>query len=335
MGDRHEIMTKVAKLFPQWTVTREVWHAALCPDVSGVAVDALLFHEAGCRLVHRYRVYKDPFPHPALRDGVIPRLLSCVCRAMAIARLTHLRISIPSSGALPGQVPAECFPEETAPIAQSRCRRVSFAEEVTMLSADASPESSQLIPPLILPVVVEEVALDSETGEPPLILPVVEELVDDTPVADLFGVKTPAPESGVQPPPGFLPFLFPENDGGMDADDICARFGGVTSLALSPISRESSDIPHAPDVPPVGALCPPSQDSSSEVIPAVGYARLPLPSVDNSVMPELVWVPALPQPKGWAADREVPVPRWRLGPGCAFRNTTYRVSDYAEPTGDL
>ena len=138
----------------------------------------------------------------------------------------------------------------------------------------------------------------------------------------------------------------------MDADDICARFGGITSLTLSPISRESSDIPHAPDGPPVGALCPPSQDSSSEVIQAVGYARLPLPSIDNSVMLELVWVPALPQPKGRAADREVPIPRWRLaregpfleerstesirslGPGCAFRNTTYRVSDYAEPTGD-
>ena len=201
-----------------------------------------------------------------------------------------------------------------------------------MLSADASPESSQLIPPLILPV--------------------VEELVNDMPAAELFGVKTPAPEPGVPPPPGFLPFLFLENDGGMDADDICARFGGVTSLTLSPISRESSYIPHALDVPPFGALCPPSQDSSSEVIPAVGDARLPLPSVDNCVMPELVWVPALPQPKGRAADREVPVTRWRLaregpfleerstesirslGPGCAFRNTTYRVSDYAEPTGD-
>ena len=109
-----------------------------------------------------------------------------------------------------------------------------------MLSADASPESSQLIPPLILLVVVEEVTLASETGVPPLILPVVEELVSDTPAAELFGVKTPAPESGVPPPPGFLLFLFPENDGGMDADDICARFGGVTSLTLSPISRESS-----------------------------------------------------------------------------------------------
>ena len=101
----------------------------------------------------------------------------------------------------------------------------------------------------------------------------------------------------------------------------------------------------------MGDLCPPLQDSSLEVIPAVGYARLPLPSVDNSLMPELVWVPALPQPTGRVVDREVPVPFWRLapegpfleersmesirslGPGCAFRNTTYRVSDYAEPQG--
>ena len=75
---------------------------SLQPDVSGIAVDVRLFHEAGCRLVHRYRVYKDPFPHPALRGGVLS------CPAMAIARLTHLRISIPVSGAPPGRVPADC-----------------------------------------------------------------------------------------------------------------------------------------------------------------------------------------------------------------------------------
>ena len=95
---------------PPLTVSRHVWQTALRPDVSGVAVDARLFHEAGCRLVHRYRVHRDPFPHPALREGVIPRLLSCVCRAMAIARLTYLQISIPASGAPPGHVPADCFP---------------------------------------------------------------------------------------------------------------------------------------------------------------------------------------------------------------------------------
>ena len=218
-----------------------------------------------------------------------------------------------------------------------------------MLSADNSPESSQPIPPLILPV--EEGALVAETGVTPLILPVVEEIDNDTPAAVMVSEKTPMPEYGVPPPPGFLPFLFPENDGGMDADELCARFSGVSSLTLSPINRESSDIPNATDVPVVGALCPSSQDSWSDVIPAVGYAHLPLPSVDNSVMPELVSVPALPQPTGRGVDRKVLVPRWRLaregpfleerstesirslGPGCAFRNTTYRMSDYAESAG--
>ena len=69
-------------------------------------------------------------------------------------------------------------------------------------------------------------------------------------------------------------------------------------------------------------------------------------------MSDLVWVPAFPQPTGRVVDRNVPVPRWRLaregpfleerspesirslGPGCAFRNSTYHVSDYAEPVGD-
>ena len=107
-----------------------------------------------------------------------------------------------------------------------------------------------------------------------------------------------------------------QNDGGMDSDELCAPFGGVSSSTLSPISRESSDNPPAPDVPVVGAvcpLCPPLQDNSSEIIPAVGYARLPLPSVDNSLMPDLVWVPALPQPTG--RDGLWIVKFWGLGGG--------------------
>ena len=261
---------------------------------------------------------------------------------MAIARLTHLRISIPSSGAPPGQVLVECFPEATAPVSQSRRRRVSFAEEVTTLNAEESPEFSPVSPPLILPVVVEEAAVVSATRATPLILPVVEEIDNDPPAAELAEMQTTTPESGVPPPQGFPPFLFPENDGGMDANDICARFGGLAS----------SDTSHTTDVPEVGVSRPTSLDSSSEVIPAVGYAHLPLPPVDNGVTPELVWMPALPQPTGRAADREIAVPRWRLarggpfleersaesirslGPGCAFRNTTYRVSDCAEPAGD-
>ena len=281
-------------------MTRDVWHDALRPDVSGIAVDALLFHEAGSRLVHRYWVYKDPFPHPALRDGVIPRLLSGVGRAMAIARLTHLRISIPSSGAPAGQVPMECFPLATAPVSQARRRRVSFAnevttlnaEEITTLKADESPEFPPMSPPQILPVVMQEDAVVSTTGATPLIMPVVEEVENDSLAAELVEIQTTTPKSGVLPPPGFPPFLFPENDGGMDADDICARFGGLTSLTFAQIGRESSDISDETDVPEAGVLCPPSLDSSSEVIPTVGYAHMPLPSVDNGVMLELVWMPA-------------------------------------------
>ena len=200
-GSALEITTNIAQFFPPWTVTRDVWHAALRPDVSGVAVDALLFHEAGSRLVHRYRVYQDPFPHPALRDGVIPRLLSYVGQAMAIARLTHLRISIPSSGAPPGQVPVGCFPEATAPVSQSRRRRVSFAEEVTTLNAEESPEFSLVSPPLILPVVVEEAAVVLATRATPLILPVVEYIDNNPPAAEMVEMQTTTLESGVPPPP--------------------------------------------------------------------------------------------------------------------------------------
>ena len=89
---------------------------------------------------------------------------------------------------------------------------IEIVEEVTMLSADALPESSQLIPPLILPVVVEEVALASETGVPSLILLVVEELVDDTPAAELFGEKPHAPE--YRPRQGFLHSSFRRTMGG-------------------------------------------------------------------------------------------------------------------------
>ena len=82
-------------------MTQDVWQTALHPDVSGIAVDARLFQEAGCLLVHRYCVHKDPFPHPVLGGGggVLPRLLSFVVQAMAITQLTQLHIS----GGPPGQ----------------------------------------------------------------------------------------------------------------------------------------------------------------------------------------------------------------------------------------
>ena len=219
-------------VFPPWTVTRDVWHDALRPDVSGVAVDALLFHEAGSRLVHRYRVYRDPFPHPALRDGDIPRLLSSVCRAMAIARLTHLRLSIPLSGAPPGKVPKSCFPDAETAVTQPPPRRVLFAEDAnTLCTEDDSPVSSQISPPLTRPVV---------------------ELTDkDAPASEGDGLQICSPESVMPPPPRFPPFVFPDDDGGIDVDEMCARLGECATETSQELDPGLPDIPEESETPDV------------------------------------------------------------------------------------
>ena len=118
---------EVSKSFPAWTVTHEFWVQALKPEISGIAVDIRLFHESGRRLVHKYQVYRDPIPHPALREGRITKLLLFVNRAMVIAQLTHLRIAIPSSGNPPGEVPSDCFPTTTEMSSMNKPRRVTFS----------------------------------------------------------------------------------------------------------------------------------------------------------------------------------------------------------------
>ena len=190
-------------------------------------MDALLFNEAGRRLVHQYRIYKDPFPHPALRDSVVSRLLSCVGRAIAIAQITHLRISIPSSGAPPGQVPAECFPGGAPQVRPLSCRHVSFADEVTMLGDADSPVClpEAELPPLILPVVVEGISNAPEPESLPLILPVVVEDSSIAPVVEMIELGPPAMGSSLPPPPGFSPFSWPLSDGGIDVDDLYTRIG--------------------------------------------------------------------------------------------------------------
>ena len=112
------------------------------------------------------------------------------------------------------------------------------------------------------------------------------------------------------------------------------------------------DIPEESEAPEVVVPRPPSPNIISEAMPA-GYACVPLPLANNGAIPELVWMPAFPQTTGRTIDRERMVPRWRLaregpfleersaesirslGPGCAFRNTPYRASHYAEPAGEL
>ena len=307
-GSTSVAMENVGKFFLPWTVTRSVWLHALRPDVSGIAVDTLLFHEAGQRLIHRYRIYRDPFPHPALRDGVVSRLLSCVGRAMAIAKLTHLRISIPSSGALPGQVPVECFPGGTPHVWPPSSRHVSFADEVTLLG-DAetqvrSPEAD--LPPLILPVVATDISVAPDTVSPPLILPVVVEDSSVAPVAGLIELVPSARSSRLPPPPGFSPFTFPLNDGGMDLDELCARLGMNCSPPIGWVSPDVLDLAVSREV---GVLVSPIVDGLSDVVPAVGYIESPLPSVDSTCGQTMLWAPAAPPDTTQQVVREIPVPR--------------------------
>ena len=142
--------------------------------------------EAGRRLVHTYRVYQDPVPHPALREGRITKLLSFVNRAMVIAQLTHLRIAIPSSGTPPGEVPSDCFPKTTAPAVTKRPRRVTFSPEI-----------------------------QSTMEEIDLLLSDEDETPADSPIITITEEREPTqaqetkPES-IVPPPGFLPFQWPQ-----------------------------------------------------------------------------------------------------------------------------
>ena len=180
--------------FPAWTVTCKFWEQALNPEISGIAVDVRLFHESGKRLVHKYRVYQDPVPHPALREGKITKLLSFVNRAMVIAQLTHLRIAIPSSGTPPGEVPSDCFRETTAPAVTKKGRRVTF-----------SP---------VIQSTVEEVDLrhtnqDETTADSPMIT-----LIEETENSKVRGTK---PESTL-PPPGFRPFQWPQAEWKQNGD---------------------------------------------------------------------------------------------------------------------
>ena len=73
---------------------------------------------------------------------MIPRLLSFIGRAMAIAHLTKLRISIPASGAPPGLVPDDCYPGGVPSQDLPSSRRVSFAKDVTVLGGAPPPVRS-------------------------------------------------------------------------------------------------------------------------------------------------------------------------------------------------
>ena len=114
--------------------------------------------------MHNYQIYRDPIPHPVLREGVVRKWIDFVCRTMAIAQLTHLHLTIPASGLVVEPVPEKCyrlfrFPE----------RRCSFAWEVAVIESvplcPADRETDSLIDPAVGdPVSVSPASLYAVSG---------------------------------------------------------------------------------------------------------------------------------------------------------------------------
>ena len=311
-------------------------------------MDITLFRESGRRLVHKYRVYRDPLPHPALREGKISRLISLANRAMAIAQLTQLRIAIPSSGNAPGEVPIDCFPMTEDVDKTKVTKRVSFMTAGQMST---------------VPI---EIAI-AEAEETPSVKARVTDSREVSPV----------------PPPGFWPFEWPQAEWIKNGE--LKRDPGLKFVASwsAKIAVEEMSSP-----PPLEQLSPiPIENSQDSMTVQVGTTDLeaftpivldrirsvhrrrsrrptkihstyvkPAPVEDflfrdilceeAQIDKRSVSIPTVKRDSGtvprWRLAREGPFPNERsqaslrvLGKGCAFRHTTYKLEDHARPEGGL
>ena len=335
---------QVSKIMPSWTVPRDFWAKALRPEISGIAVDVMLFHESGRKLVHKYRVYRDPLPHPALREGRISKLISLANRAMVIAQLTQLRMAIPASGHAPGEVPLDCFPKVTnVPNTPDR-KRVSFAtmDEAVEVPSGTAP--------------TEQIGTLST--------------IDNGPDAH---AKSPGT------PPGFRPFEWPQAE--WDSNGDLQRDPGLPFVAswsarlaeeaiLSPPPLEPmSPIPNMDSqdsmlvqtsTPEVDAVTPvvlnqirsvrrqrtreassPRTKSGSSASTA-GFLLKDILCAEALIRQQVGSVKSTKRVPRWRLAREGPFPNERsqaslrvLGKGCLFRHTSYEWNDHAPPKGGL
>ena len=335
---------QVSKIMPSWTVPRDFWAKALRPEISGIAVDVMLFHESGRKLVHKYRVYRDPLPHPALREGRISKLISLANRAMVIARLTQLRMAIPASGHAPGEVPLDCFPKLTnVPNTPDR-KRVSFAtmDEAVEVPSGTAP--------------TEQIGTLST--------------IDNGPDAH---AKSPGT------PPGFRPFEWPQAE--WDSNGDLQRDPGLPFVAswsarlaeeamLSPPPLEPmSPIPNMDSqdsmlvqtsTPEMDAVTPvvlnqirsvrrqrtreassPRTKSGSSASTA-GFLFKDILCAEALIRQQVGSVKSTKRVPRWRLAREGPFPNERsqaslrvLGKGCLFRRTSYEWNDHAPPKGGL
>ena len=131
---------------------------------------------------------------------------------------------------------------------------------------------------------------------------------------------------------------------------LAGQSGVESSLStITPVRVEASESVGSPEV---GFLVSPLVDVSSDMTADVIRPVSPLPSIQSLFVQDMMWAPVTPQPPVVDDRHATPVPRWRLaregpffaerspesirslGAGCAFRNTPYRSSDYAAPSGE-
>ena len=325
-----------------------------------------LFHEAGCRLVHRYRIYRDPLPHLALRGGVLRQLPRFVNRAMTIAQLTHLPITIPSSGSTSEPVPPECFP--VLPICRRAIlpRRVSFAQDVSVIDSSPllfsqveDPESQLVSLDTDLDTTERE---DTQIATPTYVLfPGSDPFGDEIDISPPRFPYLPAPlgfativRLGEIPDPVGPPSLF------ADSPDIPGWF---LSEQLTPerdlmgFQSSLSPIHSIPSGDSGECQSSSSSEASDDLDGDVGLltsllSPLSVGSMTRASMSsDFSFYSAVDSPTGLTrAESVTPVPRWRLawecpflselprshvgafGRGCAFRNTT-QFSYFAQPSG--
>ena len=335
---------QVSKAFPAWTVPRDFWTQALRPEISGIAVDVMLFHESGRKLVHKYRVYRDPLPHPALREGKISKLILLANRVMVIAQLTQLRIAIPASGHAPGEVPLDCFPETTDVTVTPDQRRVSFA------------------------------AVDNTIGAPSGTSP-AEQI--ETPSA--AAVVPECHAGSTVPPPGFRPFEWPQADWNSNGD--LQRDPGLKFVASWSARLAEEEMSSPPPLEPMSHI--PMMDGQDSMTVHVGTpeaetvtpvvvdqirsvhrrrAREPSSPRTNGgnsasgaefLFKDILCAEALIKKRPGSVKSNNRVPRWRLaregpfpnersqaslrvlGQGCLFRHTSYEWEDHTLPKGGL
>ena len=333
---------QVSKIMPSWTVPRDFWTKALRPEISGIAVDVMLFHESGRKLVHKYRVYRDPLPHPALREGRISKLISLANQV--IAQLNQLRMAIPASGHAPGEVPLDCFPKLTnVPNTPDR-KRVSFAtmdEAVEVPSGTAPTEQIGTLSTIDNGPDAHAKSPGTPPGFRPFEWPQAEwdsngDLQRDPglPFVASWSARL-AEEAMLSPPPlePMLPIPNMDSQDSMLVQTSTPEMDAVTPVVLNQIrsvrrqrTREASS---------------PRTKSGSSASTA-GFLFKDILCAEALIRQQVGSVKSTKRVPRWRLAREGPFPNERsqaslrvLGKGCLFRHTSYEWNDHAPPKGGL